>query len=63
MVPVPLFDLKFLTEFAASPQGLQIGGTGGRTFDRLAARHAHGNRFCLRSTKAELMNDSTGSPR
>src|SRR5258705_9677513 len=36
-----------------------------RPFDRLTARNCH-DRFtypCLRSTKAELMNDNTGSPR
>jgi hypothetical protein len=28
MIPVPFFDLKFLFEFAAGGEELQIGGTG-----------------------------------
>jgi hypothetical protein len=33
-----------------------------RSFDRLTARNSHDRSACL-STKAELMNDNTGSPR
>jgi hypothetical protein len=29
MIPVPLIDLNFLDELAATAAGLQIGGTGG----------------------------------